>query len=348
MDWTQYRDKNGITIEHPAGWEVERRADGTMTIVAPTRQSFVLIQPLSGPLNEAPADILRGGRFPAAGLFVRGKPSRIEAGPDGAMCYLDYRGADGPARARLACVPHGDGAMIYAYAAPASGFQQMEPVLARIWSSRRKDETPLPVTPPPLNAPEPEPVLTAGVGFVRYRFAGGEIDVPAGWQVVGDVQRTGDADVRPWVRAESGARELQFGDPEFPHWLVYYPMASERLEVSDSEGRKWMNLAPSAERLLEFYCGCAAKFAREKREERDRPDLAAALAGQLRERGLETPFGVPVSVREARLSSDSGLLAACVANAQNASGFWQRWQAMLVYWRGAEEEAARMLVSFKN
>ncbi len=249
MTWTRFDDGRGFAFEHPAGWQVRVGPAPSCVVSSPDGLWVALIQPLAVVAGVSPADVIRQGRYPTAGLFPAATVSGVGADDDAsAEGDVAYRAVDGsPGRAHLVYVDCGDGiGLLCGVAAPAAAFDAAVPVLSRILRSQnrgRSDPAADPVgVPVPQFAPFRDPE--------RGSFTA---DVPVGWRAAGGLHHPSLGDVRPWLELTSPDGVHVAVDPAFPQALCHRVGVADGLLVDQPAGGRFLNVRPSAEGSADAY-----------------------------------------------------------------------------------------------
>ena len=162
MEWTKFQSAE-FSLDQPAGWLVRTSPGPVATVTSPDGQAFALIEAFAVSAGDTPTAILEQLRFPTSRLFPEARPEKVIAGPaNSANVFLNYRMPNGAiGRARVACVPAGNKAMIFTTAALEAQFAAYEPTLVRIVMSFRPASL---VTPPPI----PRPAAMASLQYARF------------------------------------------------------------------------------------------------------------------------------------------------------------------------------------
>lgn len=207
-----YQDPDGFTLNLPTGWSVKKFGQGGVVAVSPDPSRFALILPILGRTGDC-ATTLRQALSSGWNAFPGIAEVNLKAaGPRSAIAGFSLRGGQGRG-AMLCAETSAKSAMFYAFAAPAAQYAADRQTLLALLKSFRY------VAPSAASAP------AANITMEPFRepTEGAYQSVkPAGWQVMGGVQRISNNDVRVGIQllAPDRSAAIWLGDVRLNKCLV--------------------------------------------------------------------------------------------------------------------------------
>jgi len=209
----------GFHMNLPPGWSAQLSQSGVVMARSGDGASAVVVAPVLGMANTAPADWLRQHGSAAMGAFLKNAAVSAvytsQSSRNSALASLDYAGPGGPGTAHVLFFIAGNVGTLYAVAAPKPAFAQQSGALMGILKSFSFSGERTAGGSRESGAQDAAP-NAAFTKFADPREGSFTLDVPSGWKVEGGLLRKSTIDVRSFVFATSpdGAMVVRIGDPE--------------------------------------------------------------------------------------------------------------------------------------
>ena len=289
------------------GWGAGLAPNGAAVAASGDGSAMVVVAPLTGAGNAAPADWLRQSGSAAIGKYLKSAsvaavyPSRM--GRAAALATVEYTSPAGPGTAHALCVMQDGIGTLYLIAAPKTQFARLNDGMVQMLQSFSFTGV--------RAAAGGEQAGGAAAPNVRFKRATDpnegafSIDVPEGWKVQGGLVRKSTLDVRMYVHATSpdGQTVIRLGDADFGTFTTPNPMLQmagfrEGSVYSPGYGNNWIvsRYVPGAVFAQQY----AARLAQQAqatglqiKETRNRPDLsksAAIVSSMISSAAGETDF----------------------------------------------------------
>ncbi|HWQ19916.1 MAG TPA: hypothetical protein VN455_09080 [Methanotrichaceae archaeon] len=238
LDWEEHVDPLGFKISHPADWSVDTPGKELIKVSSPDGSAFVMVYPFVLDRAVTSKEYLEAVPnafptvFPGAEVAVSSEQRHLER-PDGMSATMTYQSGGIQGLARLLCVIDNRSGMLFAIAAPAQKFSQMNGTLINIVST-------FSFTEPGMNASRDEVSRNSGMSHnnemdlsngmsqkIQYiqwhdpQSGAFSLDVPSGWNVDGGLAEMGANDLRLGVEIDSPDSKvgIMYGDRDIPKYI---------------------------------------------------------------------------------------------------------------------------------
>jgi len=285
--WKRTNHPGRFSIEHPAGWTVEKTPSGRIIVAQPGGPTLVLVEPIPQPAWAAPSQrpdtLLRQWILGRTQLETLPRPIRnprvsslVNVNPAEALAHIIGIAADGvtPVRAQALLAIRGGAGTLYLAASPGSEFRQRIPELVGILRSLRFQ-----------NETQTQPSVLRFQRFTEPREQAYSVELPAGWRVDLGVYREGAAPPRTEASAAApdGAATVFLGERRGGPFVTPNPTLTQ---LGFREGQTYDPSGINPMPILRYLPG--AQFARHWLTQRlpgaravaetSRPDLAERLS----------------------------------------------------------------------